>query len=202
MVAVCPDWAAEQGELILAHHLKLLSILHQVFEESVPALPSSKPSLPSLPNASLSPIKKKSTEPSTPVSPPAAEKSFTFKETARPRGSFVTSPHYMRLYELVRASYNVYKSSAEPRSEEKLCQFSDCVLDSFSLLLEQHGGPDLGKIVEELLSYIRSCMSVSPTTSLKAVRSLLHCLFRASRVTGAPPVSAPALASHSVLELL
>ena len=202
MIAVCPDWAAEQGELILAHHLKLLSILHHVFEESVPALPSSKPSLPSLPNASLSPIKKKSTEPSTPVSPPAAEKSFTFKETVRPRGSFVTSPHYMRLYELVRASYNVYKSSAEPRSEEKLCQFSDCVLDSFSLLLEQHGGPDLGKIVEELLSYIRSCMSVSPTTSLKAVRSLLHCLFRASRVTGAPPVSAPALASHSVLELL
>ena len=166
---------SDQVELLLAHLLKLLSIIHHVLEEQIPSLPSSKPSLPSLPNSStLSPIKKKSSEPSTPVSPPATEKAFSFKEEKKPRGYFYGIPFYMKQYELVKASYNNYKTSLDPASEEKLLTFTNSVLDSFSLILDYSLGNDIGKLVEECLTYVKSCLQVSANRALGTVQSLLR----------------------------
>ena len=172
---------SDQAELLLAHLLRLLSILHHVLEEQIPSLPSSKPSLPSLPNSTLSPIKKKSSEPSTPVSPPATEKTFSFKEEKKPRGYFYGTPFYMKQYELVKASYNIYKSSLDPASEEKLMTFTNNVLGSISLLLDYSLGNDVGKLVEECLSYVKTCLQVSASRALSTVQSLLRCLFKCNQ---------------------
>ena len=171
---------ADLAESLLTHMLKLLCILHNVFEEQIPSLPSSKPSLPSLPNSTLSPIKKKSSEPSTPVSPPAVEKTFSFKEEKK-RGNFYGSPYYMKQYELVKSSYNIYKSSLDQSSEEKLVSFTTTVLDSFSLMLDYCLGHDVGKLVEECLLYIRSCLVIVSSQSLASVQSLLRCLFKCNQ---------------------
>ena len=170
----------EQAELLLSHLIKLLSILHHVIEDQVPSLPSSKPSLPSLPNTTLSPIKKKSSEPSTPVSPPASDKTFSLKEEKKLRGQFYGSPFYMKQYELVRASHGVYKSSLDPKSEEKLVTFTESILDCFSALLDFSLGNDasIGKLVEECLGYVKSCLVISSSKTLLMVKILLRCLFK------------------------
>ena len=196
---------SEQAELLLAHLLRLLSILHHVLEEQIPSLPSSKPSLPSLPNSTLSPIKKKSSEPSTPVSPPATEKTFSFKEEKKPRGYFYGTPFYMKQYELVKASYNNFKSSLDPASEEKLLTFTNNVLDSFSLVLDYSIGNDIGKLVEECLTYVKSCLQVSANRALRTVQSLLRCLFKCNQPFTLPetdtfPARCPAPRSSSTFE--
>ena len=60
----------------------------------------------------------------------------------------------MKQYELVKSSYSIYKSSLDPASEEKLINFTNSVLDSFLLLMEFSLGNDIGKLVEECLTYI------------------------------------------------
>jgi len=171
---------AEQGEVLLLHLMKLLCILHHVFEEIVPSLPSSKPTLPSLPNATLSPIKKRNTEPSTPVSPPPTDKTFNPKDEKKLKGTFIGSPFYMKQYEILKSSYNVYKSTLEAKSEEKLVLFAGGILESLSLLLEYSIGTDIGKYVEECLSYIKSCLGISASQTLRAVQCLLKCLFKSN----------------------
>ena len=191
---------SEQAELLLSHLIKLLALLHHVIEDQLPSLPSSKPSLPSLPNTALSPIKKKSSEPSTPVSPPATEKTFSLKEEKKLRGQFYGSPFYMKQYELVRASHGIYKTSLDPRSEEKLLSFTESVLDCFSALLDFSLGTDasIGKLVEECLGYVKSCLVISANKTLLMVKTLLRCLFKCNQPFSlqetklTPPVGLPA----------
>jgi len=171
---------ADLGEALLLHLIKLLSILHHVFEDTSPSLPSSKPTLPSLPNATLSPIKKRNTEPSTPISPPPTEKTFNPKDEKKLKGTFVGNPFYMKQYEILKSSHNVFKSTLETKSEEKLVQFTGSILECFSLLLEYSIGTDIGKYVEECLGYIKSCLGISASKTLRAVQCLLKCLFKSN----------------------
>ena len=194
---------AEQVDVLLLHLIKLLSILHHVLEEVTPSVPSSKPTLPSLPNATLSPIKKRNTEPSTPVSPPPSEKSFTQKDEKKLKGTFVGSPFYMKQYEILKSSYNVYKTSLDVKSEEKLVTFIENVLECFSLLLEFAIGTDIGKYVEECLGYIKSCLGIAATKTLRTVQCLLKCLFKSNYAFAAinynPPHN-PSAAPKSIFD--
>jgi huntingtin len=54
------------------------------------------------------------------------------------------------------------------------------VLQTFATVMEYSAGHnnDLGKHVEEYLTYVKSCMAVAPRPTLVAVQSLLRCLFR------------------------
>ena len=172
---------SEVGEALLFHLLKLLSILHHAFEEIVPAPPSSKPTLPSLPNASLSPIKKRSAESTSPSSPTTdKEKTFNPKDEKKLRGSFATSPFYMKQYEVVRSSYAVYRTSLEAGVEERLTVFTNSVLECIATFLEFSNGADIGKYVEEMLSYMKSCLTISASATLRAVQCLLKCLFKSN----------------------
>ena len=87
----------------------------------------------------------------------------------------------MKQYELVKSSYNIYKSSLDQSSEEKLVSFTTTVLDSFSLMLDYCLGHDVGKLVEECLLYIRSCLVIVSSQSLASVQSLLRCLFKCNQ---------------------
>ena len=192
---------SDTAEQLLLHLIKLLSVLHHVFEETVPTPPSSKPTLPSLPNASLSPIKKRSAETSTPSSPTVEkEKPFNLKDEKKLRGSFATSPFYMKQYELLRSSHAVYRTSLEAGVEERLAAFSSAVLDCLSILLEFSNGADIGKYVEEILSYVKSCLTISASSTLRTVQSLLKCLFKnnfAFQTYNSGPSLTPTLSSSS-----
>jgi hypothetical protein len=65
------------------------------------------------------------------------------------------SPLYVKLFESLKSALGVYKTSLEARSAERLVQFVSAVLQAFATVLEYSAGPDLGKQVEEYLTYIR-----------------------------------------------
>lgn len=111
---------AELSEALLNHVMKLLNIFHHVLDEIAPVLPQSKPVLANLPTASsLSPIKRKKSdlERSRLVSPgklvetpEKGDRREGVKTTAM--GYFANAPHYMKIYELLKAAYANYKVSA------------------------------------------------------------------------------------------
>jgi huntingtin len=197
MMVIGDPLLSQLGEQLLVHSVRLLSILHHALEDTAPAptpTASSKPSLPSLQTAAgLSPIKKKTAEPvSTPVSPPpmattpSMERSLSLKAdgTATGKGGgqvvglFLGNPFYVRLFDGLKAALNMFKTSLDNKSEERLVQYASVVLQGFSTVLEYSASPDLGRHVEEYLTYIKSCMVVTPRSTLTAVQALLRCLFK------------------------
>ena len=58
---------------------------------------------------------------------------------------------------------------------------------------------DLGKHVEEYLTYIKSCMTVAPRHTLAAVQSLLRCLFRSNHPCLPVPITAATTTTNASL---
>jgi hypothetical protein len=81
-------------------------------------------------------------------------------------GSFLGSPLYVKLFESLKSALGVYKTSLEARSAERLVQFVSAVLQAFATVLEYSAGPDLGKQVEEYLTYIRQGPATPNTSNL------------------------------------
>ncbi|XP_066998979.2 huntingtin [Anabrus simplex] len=181
--------AAEQ---LLVHVVRTLNIFVHVLEESTPSIPTPKPSLPSLPTAtSLSPIKRKSKNTadasgeSRPrgVSPVkiASEKEDKPEEKRSSRGAamgfFASSPHYMKIYDIVRSAYTNYKITLDSAASEKFVGLLRTTLETMSQLLEIGTLHEVGRIAEEILSYLRLTVLVEPTATIKCVQQLLKCLF-------------------------
>lgn len=107
------------SEQFLNHIVKLLNIFAHVLDEVVPHLPQSKTVLPNLPApSSLSPIKRRKSDLSeksrilsqakgTDKDDKSERKSDSVKVNSM--GYFVSIPHYMKIYELLRTAYNNYK---------------------------------------------------------------------------------------------
>lgn len=106
-------------EQFFIHILKLLNVFTHVIDEIVPTLPQNKPVLPNLPTPStLSPIKRRKSdlgERSKTISPGKVpekdDKSEKKNENTKSNlmGYFITTPHYLKIYELLRTSYTNYK---------------------------------------------------------------------------------------------
>ncbi|XP_028270650.1 huntingtin isoform X10 [Parambassis ranga] len=181
-------------EQLFSHLLKILNICAHVLDDTPPG-PAVKAALPSLSNTpSLSPIRRKgkekeATEPSTaPMSPKksnevntgrpgdgtgstAVNKSTTF-------GSFYHLPPYLKLYDVLKATHANYKVTLDLHSsQEKFGSFLRATLDVLSQLLELATLNDIGKCVEEILGYLKSCFSREPTMATVCVQQLLKTLF-------------------------
>uniref|UniRef100_A0A672KV16 Huntingtin n=1 Tax=Sinocyclocheilus grahami TaxID=75366 RepID=A0A672KV16_SINGR len=181
-------------EQLFSHLLKILNICAHVLDDTPPG-PAVKATLPSLGNTpSLSPIRRKGKEkemmePSTtPMSPkkggeantgrsadstatPAANKSTTL-------GSFYHLPPYLKLYDALRATHANYKVTLDlHNTNEKFGSFLRSALDVLSQLLEMATLHDIGKCVEEILGYLKSCFSREPTMATVCVQQLLKALF-------------------------
>uniref|UniRef100_A0A8C2ADF5 Huntingtin n=1 Tax=Cyprinus carpio TaxID=7962 RepID=A0A8C2ADF5_CYPCA len=174
-------------EQLFSHLLKILNICAHVLDDTPPG-PAVKATLPSLGNTpSLSPIRRKGkekemTEPSTtPMSPkkggeantatPAVNKSTNL-------GSFYHLPPYLKLYDALRATHANYKVTLDlHNTNEKFGSFLRSALDVLSQLLEMATLHDIGKCVEEILGYLKSCFSREPTMATVCVQQLLKALF-------------------------
>lgn len=109
---------SELSEALLSHIMKLLNIFHHVLDEITPVLPQSKPVLANLPTAStLSPIKRKKSDlDKSKIA--SAGKLIDIQEkgekkegvrTTSAMGYFANTPHYMKIYELLKSAYTNYK---------------------------------------------------------------------------------------------
>ncbi|XP_078717925.1 huntingtin isoform X2 [Lampetra fluviatilis] len=182
-------------EQLFSHLLKLLNICTHVLDDVPPVQPTLKPTLPTLPSApSLSPIRKKTKErdavefPPAPASPrkpgePGAGKAGEGSGGGVGRsvpllGGFYHLPHYVRLHDILKATYTNYKMSLDMLSlSEKFGGFLGTVLDVLAQLLEIATLQDVGKYAEEVLGYLKSCFNREPTVTTLCVQQLLKALF-------------------------
>ncbi|XP_026856221.2 huntingtin isoform X2 [Electrophorus electricus] len=180
-------------EQLFSHLLKILNICAHVLEDTSPG-PAVKATLPSLANTpSLSPIRRKGKEKelsessATPMSPKKGE-----TNTGRPAdstgtapvnkstsvGSFYHLPPYLKLYDVLKATHANYKVTLDlHNTSEKFGSFLRSALDVLSQLLELATLHDIGKCVEEILGYLKSCFSREPTMATVCVQQLLKTLF-------------------------
>ncbi|XP_023820147.1 huntingtin isoform X4 [Oryzias latipes] len=180
-------------EQLFSHLLKVLNICAHVLDDTPPG-PAVKAALPSLSNTpSLSPIRRKGKEKEAtePNAGPLSPKKSTEVNTGRPPegtgstvvnksttlGSFYHLPPYLKLYDVLKATHANYKVTLDLHNHEKFGSFLRATLDVLSQLLELATLHDIGKCVEEILGYLKSCFSREPTMATVCVQQLLKTLF-------------------------
>ncbi|XP_040093581.1 huntingtin [Oryx dammah] len=182
-------------EQLFSHLLKVVNICAHVLDDVAPG-PAVKAALPSLTNPpSLSPIRRKGKEKepveqaSVPVSPkkggessPASRPPETSGPVATNKssslGSFCHLPSYLKLHDVLKATHANYKVTLDLQSNnEKFGGFLRSALDVLSQILELATLQDIGKCVEEILGYLKSCFSREPMMATVCVQQLLKTLF-------------------------
>ncbi|XP_070228889.1 huntingtin isoform X4 [Bos mutus] len=182
-------------EQLFSHLLKVINICAHVLDDVAPG-PAVKAALPSLTNPpSLSPIRRKGKEKepgeqaSVPVSPkkgseasPASRPPETSGPVATNKssslGSFCHLPSYLKLHDVLKATHANYKVTLDLQSSsEKFGGFLRSALDVLSQILELATLQDIGKCVEEILGYLKSCFSREPMMATVCVQQLLKTLF-------------------------
>ncbi|XP_023685417.2 huntingtin isoform X3 [Paramormyrops kingsleyae] len=181
-------------EQLFSHLLKIINICAHVVDEVAPG-PAVKATLPSLSNTpSLSPIRRKSKEKepvetnATPMSPKKSGDGSQARPTegtgpatinkSTSLGNFYHLPPYLKLYDVLKATHTNYKVTLDLHNpSEKFGGFLRSALDVLSQLLELATLHDIGKCVEEILSYLKSCFSREPTMATVCVQQLLKTLF-------------------------
>ncbi|XP_038046111.1 huntingtin-like [Patiria miniata] len=206
------SWACLQNRLLvplaaqlMQHVARVLCICAHVIEGTQPGPPKSQTTLPSLPaGPSLSPIKRrakgkdKDTVDQGSMSPNTqaksqADKAESAEEKKSPKstyGAFYQLPHYMKLYEVMKSAYNNYKVTLDLSRADKFAGLLKTSLDSFSQLLEIATMNEVGKYTEELLSYMKSCFTIEPTSAVLCVEQLLKALFFTNMASSAEIPSA------------
>ncbi|NXF79169.1 HD protein, partial [Sclerurus mexicanus] len=182
-------------EQLFSHLLKVINICAHVMDDVAPG-PAVKAALPSLTNPpSLSPIRRKGKEresveqASVPMSPKkGGEASPATRQTdatgpvptskSSSVGSFYHLPSYLKLYDVLKATHANYKVTLDlQNSNEKFGSFLRSALDVLSQILELATLQDIGKCVEEILGYLKSCFNREPTMATVCVQQLLKTLF-------------------------
>ncbi|XP_050193919.1 huntingtin isoform X2 [Myiozetetes cayanensis] len=182
-------------EQLFSHLLKVINICAHVMDDVAPG-PAVKAALPSLTNPpSLSPIRRKGKEresveqASVPMSPKkGGEASPAPRQTdatgpvptskSSSVGSFYHLPSYLKLYDVLKATHANYKVTLDlQNSNEKFGCFLRSALDVLSQILELATLQDIGKCVEEILGYLKSCFNREPTMATVCVQQLLKTLF-------------------------
>uniref|UniRef100_A0A8C0HQW4 Huntingtin n=1 Tax=Buteo japonicus TaxID=224669 RepID=A0A8C0HQW4_9AVES len=182
-------------EQLFSHLLKVINICAHVMDDVAPG-PAVKAALPSLTNPpSLSPIRRKGKEresveqASVPMSPkkggeasPASRQTDTTGPVPTSKsssvGSFYHLPSYLKLYDVLKATHANYKVTLDlQNSNEKFGCFLRSALDVLSQILELATLQDIGKCVEEILGYLKSCFNREPTMATVCVQQLLKTLF-------------------------
>ncbi|NWV12179.1 HD protein, partial [Ptilonorhynchus violaceus] len=182
-------------EQLFSHLLKVINICAHVMDDVAPG-PAVKAALPSLTNPpSLSPIRRKGKEresveqASVPMSPkkggessPAARQTDATGPVPTSKsssvGSFYHLPSYLKLYDVLKATHANYKVTLDlQNANEKFGCFLRSALDVLSQILELATLQDIGKCVEEILGYLKSCFNREPTMATVCVQQLLKTLF-------------------------
>ena len=164
----------KQIELLLMHITRVLNIFVHIIDD-VQLQGSTKTTLPSLSSTqSLSPKKKIIPEPKLREK---GERFGSLKFGKEQMGAFVSIPHYMKMYEILKAAHLNYSATLEPHASEMYLSLLNAILDVLSQILEIISINEAAQIAEEILYYLQSTVVLSPTATVQCVQQLLKCLF-------------------------
>uniref|UniRef100_T1IW53 Huntingtin n=1 Tax=Strigamia maritima TaxID=126957 RepID=T1IW53_STRMM len=185
------------ADRLFTHLMRLLNMMSHAIEDQSPTPPPSKTTLPSLPSPSyISPIKRKNKSkddayPSTSAkssnsksgSGDKDEKSDKERTIIKPAsasiglGAFHGLPHYLRMFEVLKSSYSNYKLTLDMQGSERFSALLRTCLDVMSQLLEISTMTEVGEHAEEILSYLKSTITMEAMPTLRCVQQLLKALF-------------------------
>lgn len=161
-------------ELLLTHIMRVLNIFVHVIDEVQLVQVSSKPVLPSLSTQTLSPRKKIIPEQK---SKEKGEKISGLKSGKDQMGTFIGKPHYMKIYDILKAAHSNYSVTLQHEASEMYVSLLNAMLDVLSQILEIASVNEAGRIAEEVLCYLKTTVVLSPTATVQCVQQLLKCLF-------------------------
>ncbi|KAL0105126.1 hypothetical protein PUN28_016641 [Cardiocondyla obscurior] len=161
-------------ELLMTHITRVLNIFVHVIDEVQIIQASSKPVLPSLSTQTLSPRKKIMSEQK---SKEKGEKIGSLKIGKDQMGTFVGKPHYMKIYDILKAAHSNYSVTLQHEASEMYISLLNAMLDVLSQILEIASVNEAGRIAEEVLCYLKTTVVLSPTATVQCVQQLLKCLF-------------------------
>ncbi|XP_033353075.1 huntingtin isoform X1 [Bombus vosnesenskii] len=166
----------KQIELLLTHITRVLNIFVHIIDDVQLTQTSTKTALSSLSSTqTLSP--KKKIIMSEPKLKEKGEKFGSLKFIKEQMGAFVSTPHYMKMYENLKAAHLNYLATLEPHASEMYLSLLNAILDVLSQILEIISVNEAAKIAEEILHYLQSTVVLSPTATIQCVQQLLKCLF-------------------------
>lgn len=169
---MCKD---KHMELLLTHIMRVLHIFVYVIDEVQLTQVSTKPVLPTLSSAqTLSPKKKIMSEQK---SKEKADKIGGLRSGKDQMGTFVGIPHYLKIYDILKAAHANYLVTLEYEASEMYLSLLNATLDVLSQVLEVASINEIGRIAEEVLYYLKSTVMLSPTATVQCVQQLLKCLF-------------------------
>lgn len=164
-------------ELLFTHIARLLNIYVHVIDGVQLVQPSVKSSLPSLPSAqSLSP-RRKFMGGEQKVKERVERGIAAIKIGKDLIGHFFPIPHYMRLYETLKAAHANYNCTLDCEASEMYLALLHASLRVLSQILEISSTLEATKFADEILQYLQTTLTLSPTNTVQCVRQLLKCLF-------------------------
>lgn len=164
----------KQLELLLTHVTRVLNIYVHIIDEVQLSQTSVKTTLTTLTSTqTLSPKKKvlgdqKSKE--------KGERFGSLKFSKDQMGAFTSVPHYMRMYQNLKAAHLNYLATLESDASEMYLSLLNAVLDVLSQILEIVSFNEAAQMTEEVLYYLQSTVVLSPTATVQCVQQLLKCL--------------------------
>ncbi|XP_046737508.1 huntingtin isoform X1 [Diprion similis] len=162
-------------EQLLTHVIRILNTFVHVIDEVHLQHPNTKSALPPLPTAqALSPKRKLISDQK---SKDKEEKTSSSKFSREQMGVFTNFPHYMKLYEILKAANTNYKSTLESEASKMYLSLLNATLQVLSQILEIATIHEAGRIAEEILHYLQTTVILSPTATVQCVQQLLKCLF-------------------------
>ena len=165
-------------ELLFTHIARLLNIYVHVINGIQIIPPSTKSSLPSLPSAqSLSPRRKLAGNDQKSKERSERNLSVLGKIGKDLTGNFFPIPHYIKLYETLKAAHANYSSTLDIEASKMYLSLLNASLQALSQILEMASTLEASKYAEEILHYLQTTLTLSPTTTVQCVRQLLKCLF-------------------------
>ncbi|KZC07761.1 Huntingtin [Dufourea novaeangliae] len=164
----------KQIELLLTHVVRVLNIFVHIIDDVQLAQSSTKSTLTTLTSTqTLSPKKKVIFEQK---SKEKGERFGSLKFGKEQMGAFVSVPHYMKMYDILKAAHLNYLGTLEPDASEMYLSLLNAVLDVLSQILEIVSFNEVAQITEETLYYLQSTVVLSPTATVQCVQQLLKCL--------------------------
>ncbi|XP_023313861.1 huntingtin [Trichogramma pretiosum] len=175
-------------ENLLQHLLRILNIFQHVIEDLPSPIPSSSKS--NLANNLSSPTaqspKRKLMEGSSKSTKSSEKSSSESQHQSRPifrfnskdqLGSLTGQSHYYRLYELMRTAHSNYRITLDQSASELYLGLLNACLRALAQVLEVATVIESNRVVEEILHYLQSTMTLLPTATIQCVRQLLKSLF-------------------------
>ncbi|XP_076626175.1 huntingtin [Colletes latitarsis] len=171
----CGTFKDKQIELLLTHVTRVLNIFVHIIDKVQLAQTSAKTTLSSLTSTqTLSP--KRKVVPEQKSKEKGGERIGGLRFGTEQMGSFVSVPHYMKMFDILKAAHMNYLVTLESHASEMYLSLLNAILDVLSQILEIISFNEAAQITEEVLFYLQSTVILSPTATVQCVQQLLKCL--------------------------